>query len=80
MKFSIDEKEELYDFLDRPSKEIVLKILTNHLKDIENNVLRYSLSSGAEGLMIEKARSEGALALLTRFKETLHKVEKSPNR
>lgn len=79
-KLSLDEKDYILSFLDSPSRDIVYKILASHLKDIENNVIRYNLASGPDGLVIEKARAEGAALILTRFKEGLVKLAKSQNK
>jgi hypothetical protein len=60
MKLTIEEKELLQELLLSPGWPVVLKVVSGFTEDIDKRVLTYNLKDGAQGLVEEKARSEGA--------------------
>jgi len=60
MALDLDEKELLLAVLDSPNWPVILKQVSVCLKTIEKRVLDYNLDDGPEGLVIAKARAEGA--------------------
>lgn len=63
MKLTLDERELLQEILLSPGWSIVLKVVSGFTDDIDKRVLTYNLKDGAQGLVEEKARSEGAQQL-----------------
>lgn len=65
MNFEIDSEmpESLKDLVESDTWKALLNKIDGLASNIEKNVLKYSLSNGAEGLAYEKARAEGARQL-----------------
>lgn len=62
-KLTVDEKELLGDFLTSGAWPALLKLIENLVENQGSKTLTYNLDSGPEGLVIEKARFEGAQRL-----------------
>lgn len=60
MKITLEEKELLQELLLSRGWPILLKYVSGLAEDIDKRVLTYNLKDGAQGLVEEKARSEGA--------------------
>lgn len=63
------ERDDLQSLLLDDGYLVLLKVIESNLRDIEARVLTYNLESGPEGLVIEKARAEGAAKLFVRIRE-----------
>lgn len=75
-KLSIDEKEQLGDFLTSPAWPALLKLIENIVENQSSKTLTYNLDNGPNGLVIEKARFEGAQRLFTAI-QTIKSKHKS---
>jgi hypothetical protein len=62
-KLNQEERELLAEFLRHEGWGALLKVVDALCADQDNSVLKYSLSDGPEGLVIAKARTEGARTL-----------------
>lgn len=60
MKLNQEEKDELLALMTSSGWDVLVKVLENLKSRPAKRVLSYNLSDGPEGLVIEKARSEGA--------------------
>lgn len=69
MNLNIDEKENLLALMQSAGWKPLLKILDQLEQNQKNRVLNYSLTDGPEGLVIEKARAEGAKTLVRAIKD-----------
>lgn len=76
MKLSLDEHEQINALTDSVTWNTLLKIVSVLVKDADNRVLSYNLKDGPDGLMIAKARSEGANSLFLRITELKSKMKK----
>ena len=76
-KLTLDEQELLQTVLDLPGWKVALKVAEGCLKDIEKSVINYNLAEGPEGLMILKARAEGAKKLLGEMQKFKNEFLKS---
>jgi hypothetical protein len=76
LKLGIDEQELAKDALDSDSWPVILKLIEDMAKRFESKVMSYNLSEGPDGLVIEKARAEGARALFTDVKTLKAKLFK----
>ena len=66
-KLGIDDSEALEELLTSHGWVPLLKVVTMLVQEQEQNVIRYNLKDGPDGLVIEKARTEGAHALKRRL-------------
>lgn len=55
---------------------IFMSLIEQLAQDLDKRVLEYDLSRGPEGLVIQKARSEGARILLTELTRLIAKLKK----
>jgi hypothetical protein len=62
-KLTADEKDALGDMLTSEAWPAILKLIENLVENQGSKCLTYNLDSGPEGLVIEKARFEGAQRL-----------------
>lgn len=76
MKLTVDEKEALQALVDSSSWIALCKLVEQLTKDFDNRVLSYNLEEGPQGLMIAKARAEGATTLYRRITEVKGKMKK----
>lgn len=60
MKLNQDEKEELLALMTSSGWDVLKKVLNHQAERFAHRVMAYSLKDGPEGLVIEKARAEGA--------------------
>lgn len=49
--------------------EPLLKVVDQLVQEQEQNVIRYNLEEGPDGLVIEKARAEGAIKLRRKLQD-----------
>lgn len=75
-KLNIDDQEALEELLTSHGWEPLLKVIALLAHDQEQNVIRYDLNQGPEGLVIAKARAEGANLMKLRIKEIKDEVKK----
>jgi len=75
-KLSHDENEELAIVLRSHGWSPLLKLIDQLCGDQDKRVLTYNLSEGAEGLIIAKARTEGARLLQQRIVELKNQFTK----
>lgn len=75
MKLSVEEKEDLQLLVSSSSWEALMKVISTLVKDFDNRVLSFTLSDGADKLVIEKARSEGANRLFRHIIEFEAKIK-----
>lgn len=76
LKLSHEESDDLREIVDGHGWPTFLKAMEQLAFDIDADVLRYNLTNGPDGLVITKARSEGARALqqaITKIKEHMLK-------
>jgi hypothetical protein len=76
MKLSFEEDLRLTDLIYSDAWPVVIKVIKSLAENQKEAVLKYSLHDGPEGLIITKARYEGAQALVdkvSRFKADLEK-------
>lgn len=76
MKLTLEEYELLTSIIDTDAWPVLLKVVGIHVSDIDSRVLSYNLEEGPEGLVIAKARSEGAKLLQQRINELKSKMKK----
>lgn len=56
----MEEREMLQEFVLSPGWDVLMKTISNIVDTEDNRLLTYNLEKGAQGLVEEKARSEGA--------------------
>lgn len=76
MKLKVEEKENLDLLLDTPGWNVLCKVMQQLAKDFEIRVMSYNLEEGPQGLMIAKARAEGASTLYKRIIDVKGKMNK----
>ena len=62
-KLTIEEKESLIEFLTSPAWPALLKEVDRLATQLEASVMKYDLERGDRGLVIERARADGARKL-----------------
>lgn len=73
---SVSEREDLALFVDHPAWAAAMKLLGALKEEEEQKVLTYALDRGADGLVHEKARSEGAQRLAHNFESCARAIAK----
>lgn len=76
IKLTVDEIESLDALFESGGWNSLCKVVEQLTKDFDNRVLSYNLEEGPQGLMIAKARAEGASTLYKRFIEVKGKMYK----
>lgn len=71
-----EEREIIESFTDTESYDILLKVLAHLAERIDDTVLTYDLNRGPDGLVIVKARSEGARLLQRELQTYLNEFKK----
>lgn len=72
------QKEALFELVMGDSWPVLLRVIDGLAANIDGRVLKYNLREGADGLVQEKARSEGARTLQTaisKLKDEFKKVQ-----
>lgn len=64
MKLNQEEKDELLALFTSAGWEVMVKVLRHQEQRQRDRVMSYNLNDGPEGLVIEKARAEGAMSLV----------------
>lgn len=67
-RLTLEEKEAIEELTQSALWMPLLRKAEELLHDIEQNLVRYNLANGSEGLVLEKARAEGAAKLLEKIK------------
>lgn len=73
-KLTEEAHQELLELLLHPGYRALVQEVENLTESIEADTLRYSLTSGAEGLVHTKARAEGARKLATLLRGKLDAI------
>lgn len=77
MNLTQDEKEDLFILMSSPGWATLKKVMLAQKERFEKRVLSYSLTDGPEGLVIEKARAEGARSAIDGLIEMRNKEIKN---
>jgi hypothetical protein len=76
IRLSLEEKETLIDIASRPSFSVVLRELEAVVQVVQQDVIKFDLSTGDERELIRrKCRAEGAAQLLVKFKQRLDNLK-----
>lgn len=64
MKLTVDEREELANMMQSAGWPVLIKVLEALAQNHKDAVMKYNLTDGPEGLVIKKARAEGAIEIV----------------
>jgi len=64
MKLTTEEREELANLMQSSGWPALVKVLEGYAQNHKDAVMKYNLTDGPEGLVIAKARAEGAVKIV----------------
>ena len=78
-KLTLEEKEDLLDFIEHDGVKLILKIVEGECESIRAEVLKFDLGPGDERALVRlKCRAEGADKLLRNVRTALERIKRKP--